>query len=395
MIVSKTLLATTQLCTEAVEMENRESPRQHRKQRLLPLHPRRLEGQTDSDTFFASIKSIRNFACVQLFFHLTSQFLFVRCMRREAHSHGAYQDFVREVGAPNVLLTDNAQTQVGAKWTKTSRENITRQIATAPYNQNQNQAERKIKDVKNRVLLVLRHSKAPAVFWCYCLRWVVDCMNHSAVTSLDWRTPIEVLDGHKPDISVFRFAFFQPVWYYEPAARYPDPNFCPGRFVGIAWDHGDAFTYRIWTCPPGKPLTEGTELIRNIVKPQQPDMNELTPSISAKWDLEARLSSQKKRKRRKPEAIPPLTSIVPTRVYFSTAAPSDSGDSEEQGGVSRFARPDTNQALRLLRWMTTAMNVTPPTTTNPWIWTKYLHMFQAQKWLKKLMQNSNRIVSKR
>jgi hypothetical protein len=91
MITAKTLAATTQLCIQAVEMENRESPRQHRKQRLLPLHPRRLEGRTDSDTFFASIKSIRNFACVQLFFHLKSQFLFVRCMRREGHSHGAYQ----------------------------------------------------------------------------------------------------------------------------------------------------------------------------------------------------------------------------------------------------------------------------------------------------------------
>ena len=32
-------------------------------------------------------------------------------MFREAHSHGAYQDFVWEVGAPNILLTDNSQTQ--------------------------------------------------------------------------------------------------------------------------------------------------------------------------------------------------------------------------------------------------------------------------------------------
>lgn len=55
------LLATTQLCTDPIEMENREAPRQHdMNQDLLPLHPRWLEGRTDSDTFFASEKRIRH-----------------------------------------------------------------------------------------------------------------------------------------------------------------------------------------------------------------------------------------------------------------------------------------------------------------------------------------------
>ena len=53
----------------------------------------------------------------------------------------------------------------------------------------------------------------------------VDCMNHSAVSSLNWRTPIEVLVGLWPDISVLCFAVCQPVCYHEPAVKYPDPNF--------------------------------------------------------------------------------------------------------------------------------------------------------------------------
>ena len=61
MITTKTLENTTQLCSLAVEMDKRESPRQHRKKRLLPLHPNRLPGCTDSDTFFASIQSIRGY----------------------------------------------------------------------------------------------------------------------------------------------------------------------------------------------------------------------------------------------------------------------------------------------------------------------------------------------
>ena len=62
--VERTLSATTQLCSGPIEMDNRESPRQHRKSRLLPLHPIRVEGRTDSDTYYCSPKSIRGFTCV-------------------------------------------------------------------------------------------------------------------------------------------------------------------------------------------------------------------------------------------------------------------------------------------------------------------------------------------
>ena len=73
MIATKTLENTTRLCSLAVEIDNRESPRQHRKKRLLPLHPNRLPGRTDSDTFFASIQSIQGYKCVLLFYSLLMQ----------------------------------------------------------------------------------------------------------------------------------------------------------------------------------------------------------------------------------------------------------------------------------------------------------------------------------
>jgi hypothetical protein len=67
---------------------------------------------------------------------------------------------------------------------------------------------------------------------------------------------------------MFRFRFWEPVWYYELTAKYPAPNFLPRRFVGIAWDHGDAFTYEIWTTPDNV-WEDGTKLIRNVVKSRQ------------------------------------------------------------------------------------------------------------------------------
>ena len=174
-VVGKTLESTTQLCSEPVEMEKRELPRQHRKKRLLPLHPRRLCGRTDSDTFFSSLKSIRGYKCVQLFVHVPSDYLFIRCMKREAHSHGAYQDFIREIGAPSVLITDNSRTQTGEKWQSTSRGILTKQRKFAHHNQNQNKAERRIQDAKHKTIQVMGRANAPLEFWCYALLHVIDC----------------------------------------------------------------------------------------------------------------------------------------------------------------------------------------------------------------------------
>ena len=148
-------------------------------------------------------------------------------MRRESHSHQAYQDFVRKIGAPVTLLTDNAKTLIGKKWTKTSRDNITKQRNIAPHNQQQNQSEGRLGKVKTRTLLVMRKSNAPLIFWCYCLQFVLDCMNHSSVKSLDWKTPMENLHGKPPNISMFRFGFWAPVWYYKPTAKFLAPNFLP------------------------------------------------------------------------------------------------------------------------------------------------------------------------
>ena len=95
--------------------------------------------------------------------------------------------------------------------------------------------------------------------------FIIDCLNHSAQKEVEYRTAMEKMFGHTLDISMFCFPFWSPVWYLEPAAKYPKSNFLPGRMYGIAWDHGDAFSYKIWTTPDDD-WTKGVELIRNVVK---------------------------------------------------------------------------------------------------------------------------------
>ena len=63
------------------------------------------------------------------------------------------------------LLTDNAKTLIGKKWTKTSRDNITKQRKIATHNQQQNQSEGRLGKFKTRTLLVMRKSNAPLIFW--------------------------------------------------------------------------------------------------------------------------------------------------------------------------------------------------------------------------------------
>ena len=177
---------------------------------------------------------------------------------------GANQDFVREIGAQDIIATDNSQTQTGRKWETTSRNNITKQRKFSPHNQNQNMAERRIQDAKHRIVYVLEKSSAPILFWCYALIHVIDCLNYHAKPSLNWKTSYEMLNGDTPDISAFRFSFWQEIEYFEPTAKCPEARWKPGRILGIAWDSGDAFTFKVWTQKDG--WAKGRELTRNIVR---------------------------------------------------------------------------------------------------------------------------------
>ena len=89
---------------------------------LLVLHFRQLQYRTDTDIFFSSVKFIFEYTCVQIFCHVLSDYLFVRCMGRESHSHGVYQDYIHQVGASEVIVTDHSWTQTGKKWEKISRD---------------------------------------------------------------------------------------------------------------------------------------------------------------------------------------------------------------------------------------------------------------------------------
>jgi len=354
-VAAKTIANTTQFYPRRIESENRMYPQQHRQKRLHALHYSRIPGRTCGDTFFSSIKSIRGFTCVQLFIAVTWDFLWVKLLRRESQVPGAYLDFCKEVGAPNELLTDNSKVQSGRKFQEVNRQNKTDHNFTTPHCQNQNLAERKIQDVKHKAILLLYSSDAPLSFWCFAVKYVVDCLNHTAKQSLDWQVPQTLRSSNTVDISVFRFYFWQPIEFLSPKIKFPGCKWQKGRFVGIAWNHGDPFTYRIWTEPDDGGWKAGEELVRNVVRPRKVqliDSSHREFAQSSYDDLEfskdasiVSNGSQTKRKRGRRSSGPQSTSVPPTkrrRQHLDQNAPvGDHGKATHSRSVTFAANVET------------------------------------------------------
>ena len=82
-------------------------------------------------------------------------------------------------------------------------------------------------------------------YWCYALEFVAFVREHLCRKSLDWRSPGEKLDGETKDISIFRFPWFSPVWYYSKDASFPNNKMRKGYFLGINDSVGDKFSFYI------------------------------------------------------------------------------------------------------------------------------------------------------
>lgn len=77
-----------------------------------------------------------------------------------------------------------------------------------------------------------------------------------------------MLYGKTSDISVFQFPWFSPIWFYDPSHKMPEHKMCPGYFLGIEENIGDAFTYQIL---PVKDITKAKggrckHLTRSVIR---------------------------------------------------------------------------------------------------------------------------------
>ena len=96
---------------------------------------------------------------------------------------------------------------------------------------------------------------------------------------LDWRTGNECLFGETTDISLFRFKWFCPIWYYNPSIKMPKYKMLKGFFLGIEENVGDFFTYQIL---PEEKLKKGgrcKHLSRSVVRLRDVDHDGPPPFV--------------------------------------------------------------------------------------------------------------------
>ena len=263
-VVRKTLDATTQFYLET-ESENRQDPRRHLKSRMPGLRLPRQHETVASDTFFPSVTSDRGNTCSQFFVGTTSDRWEVYPLKSESHNGVALQDYTRTCGAPSILKTDNAQSELGETWTTHCREQCIGNETTEPHHPWQNPAEKRIGYLSTMVRNVLRTFKAPLTKHDWAQKYCCDVHNVLANRQLKWRTPLEVNEGHTPDISMFRFHFWEPIWYFDPKTKQPQNNLRKGRWLGIAKSSGDAMTYYIET-EKEKGQGRNVVLIRSVIR---------------------------------------------------------------------------------------------------------------------------------
>jgi hypothetical protein len=145
-------------------------------------------------------------------------------------------------------MSDSAKAEISEKIQDVCRYLFIKERQSEPKYQHQNPCERRWQNIKHNTTHMMNRFFVPAFCWLLALNYVVYVMNHTAVESLQWRTPIEVLTGQTPDISpILQYRFFEDVYY----RNYYAPNTIGGDneraawFVGFAENVGHSMTYRV------------------------------------------------------------------------------------------------------------------------------------------------------
>jgi hypothetical protein len=263
--IAKTLMATSQLIS-SVEVKQRIVPRKHLVSRLNPLRHRRLREQFATDWFHVPVRSVRQYRGVQLYFGKFSRTLFPYCLKKKLRMVDSLLDLCREVGIPEVLVMDGDGAQNNDSMDRVVRDFVIRVHNSEPENQQQNRAERGGGILKQGLRRLHFETRFDIAFWCYAVIYYCDCFNHTASRELGWRCRLEVLTGVTQDISDFRFAFWQLVWFWDPKIRFPAHQWRIGRFLGRAKNVGDPFTYWVKPLHQEHNCLEPKVLARSVIR---------------------------------------------------------------------------------------------------------------------------------
>jgi hypothetical protein len=187
------------------------------------LRVKRLKEDVCTDSFEFKEPRAQGHSAVkftgQLFVTRKSHMVQVYWLPNRKQVPAAIEEFFIDVGVPDPSLDFKIHfDRAGENHKSTTllkRKYIVCFHHSEPDRQHQNPAEQYIQEVKKRA------EKLLSVFGGHeCLEYLMcnhipDVMNIVMKKSSNWKSPIEKLTGKTPDISNFRFHWWEPIWFLD------------------------------------------------------------------------------------------------------------------------------------------------------------------------------------
>jgi hypothetical protein len=155
--------------------------------------------------------------------------------------------------------TDHGGEFLSAEFTSFCSEQGLHRHTTAPYSPQQNGiVERRNQSVVEMARCMLKSMAMPAVFWAEAVKVAVHILNRSPTRALQGKTPYEVWNKRKPNVSYLRtFGCVAHVKNVGPGVKKLDDRSTPMVFVG--YEDG-AKAYRVYN-----PATRRLHITRDVI----------------------------------------------------------------------------------------------------------------------------------
>lgn len=211
------------------------------------LRYNRIGANMYSDTMKANVKSKRGNKYAQVY-TIPPSWIKAYAMPTKGDAHETLSDLLKDVGAPDKLITDGSLEQTKGLFRKKVRDAGCKVSVTEPYSPWSNQAELAIRELKKSTRRKMVASGAPKRLWDDCLELEAEIISHTAHFgyALQGQTPQTLVTGQTPDISaIAEFGWYQWVLWYDEKATFPDSRNVLGRYLGPARDIGTAMTAKL------------------------------------------------------------------------------------------------------------------------------------------------------
>jgi hypothetical protein len=185
-------------------------------------------------------------------------------MSTKAYAYIQLNNFCREHGIPDPLVTDMAGEETEGDWKRVVKENLIHQRTTEAYSPWQNKCEKEIGELKRHCTRLSHRRRVPEKLWCFTWKYTLQIRQHIARSASYDRTPYESLKGETPDISaLIEFDYYDYVKVRLPTG-FPNDDWVLARWLGPAIGVDQGLTYYVIKA-------NGQVIARSTVRPLLPE----------------------------------------------------------------------------------------------------------------------------